>query len=230
MSKKSKSNLKIVLVGATGKMGVEIQSLARECGCEVVANVGRSGWGKVKPATCDVVVDFSTPEGLIEAIQWSVKNKKPLVSGSTGLAKKELGALTDAGKKIPLLYSGNMSMGIAVLSAMLKSLSAIDDWDFQIEEVHHNKKKDKPSGTALLLQDKLTKAVGRPLPQAQSLRGGGVPGIHTIWAMGQEEVLVLQHTAFNRKVFARGALKAARWLFDKNQPGLYDLSDLYKVD
>ena len=85
-----------------------------------------------------------------------------------------------------------------------------------------------PSGTALLLQEQLTKVAGRPLPAPNSIRGGGTPGIHTVWAMGEEEALVVQHIAYDRKVFARGALTAARWLFDKKQPGLYDLSDLYK--
>jgi 4-hydroxy-tetrahydrodipicolinate reductase len=231
VSKKTQSPLKILLVGATGKMGVEIQALASECKCAIAEKASQPGdWNKVKAKDVDIVVDFSSPDGLEQAIEWAVKNKKPLVSGSTGIGKKEQADLMRASKTIPILYSGNMSLGIAVLSAMLKNFEAISDWDFQIEEIHHNRKKDKPSGTAILLHEKLTKAIGRPLPPAQSIRGGGVPGIHTVIAMGQEELLTLQHTAFNRQVFARGALRAARWLFDKNKPGLYDLSDLYTVE
>ena len=133
-----------------------------------------------------------------------------------------------AGAKIPILYSANMSMGIAALSAMLSCLQPLSNWDFQIEEAHHNQKKDKPSGTALLLQRELEKVLGRKVPEPNAVRGGGIPGIHQVWVMGEDEALTLQHTAFNRKVFARGAVNAARWLFDKKQPGFYELSDLYK--
>ncbi len=232
MSKKNKSHLiRVGLVGASGKMGSEIQKLAAECGCEIVAALRTArDWKSLSANAVYIVVDFSPAEGLNQALDWCAANSRPLVSGSTGLDKKDFNRIQAVAKKIPLLYSGNMSLGIAVLSSMLKSFTAIRDWDFQIEEVHHSKKKDKPSGTALLLQKGLTKALGRELPEAQSIRGGGVPGIHTVWAMGQEEVLLVQHTAFNRQVFARGALRAASWLFDKGKPGLYDLSDLYKVN
>lgn len=226
MSKKTKSDLKIALVGASGRMGNEVRALSA-----VAAEISSaSDWKRVSPKDIDVVLDFSTPEGLRQALAWCVKNRTPIVSGSTGLKPSDRKALQAAARKIPVLYSGNMSLGIAVMSAMLKNFRAVEDWDFQIEEVHHSKKKDRPSGTALLLQAELEGQLGRKLPEAQSLRGGGVPGIHTVWAMGPEEVVVLQHTAFNRQVFARGGLRAARWLFDKAKPGLYDLTDLYQVD
>lgn len=228
MSKKSKSALRIALVGAKGRMGFAIQQLSRDAGAEVVAEIEDiKDWKKAKAAEIDVVVDFSSTEGLAAAVEWCVANKKPLVSGSTGLGAKDWSALKSSAKKIPLLYSGNMSLGIAVFQAMIEKCRAIADWDFQIEEVHHNQKKDKPSGTALLLQEKLKTTIGKTPAAPQSLRGGGVPGIHTLWAMGPEETLEIRHTAINRQVFARGALKAARWLFDKKQSGLYDLSDLY---
>lgn len=228
MSKKSKSALRVALVGAKGRMGFAIQQLSTEAGFDVTTEVeDTKDWKKAKPNDIDVVIDFSSPEGLQSALEWCIANKKPLVSGSTGLVAKDWAALKAAGKKIPLLYSGNMSLGIAVFQAMIEKCQAIADWDFQIEEVHHNQKKDKPSGTALLLQEKLKTTIGRNPPTPQSLRGGGVPGIHTLWAMGPEETLEIRHTAINRQVFARGALKAARWLFDKKEAGLYDLSDLY---
>jgi 4-hydroxy-tetrahydrodipicolinate reductase len=114
------------------------------------------------------------------------------------------------------------------MGMILAAFQTVRDWDFQIEEAHHSLKKDKPSGTALLLQEQLTKILGRPLPEPNAIRGGGIPGIHQIWAMGPDEAILLQHTAFQRRVFARGALQAGRWLFDKKRPGLYDLTDLYK--
>lgn len=229
MSKKSGKTVRLAVIGASGKMGQEILSLARDDkSFSVVAEVSDKGW-KVK-SPVDVVIDFSTPKGLRAAIDWCLENKTSLVSGTTGLTPADRKQLEKAAKSIPVLYSGNMSLGIAVMSAMMEKFRAVEDWDFQIEEAHHNQKKDKPSGTALLLEKRLSAVLGRDLPPTHSLRGGGIPGIHQVWAMGPEEVLILQHTAFDRKVFARGALRAARWLFDKAKPGLYDLSDLYKVN
>ncbi|WP_374029484.1 4-hydroxy-tetrahydrodipicolinate reductase [Bdellovibrio bacteriovorus] len=124
-----------------------------------------------------------------------------------------------------MLWSSNMSLGVAVLNEALKSLSAISHFDFQIEELHHNKKKDKPSGTAITLQENLEKAVGRELPEALAIRGGGIFGVHKIYAMSDEEVLTFEHTALNRTVFAKGAVQAAEWLV-KQKPGLYQIRDV----
>lgn len=230
MSKKSGKNLKLAVVGAAGRMGREVIALAEEAGHKVVAQLDKGKTWSLKKGDVDVLIDFSLPEGFAQALAWCVKNKTPFVSGTTGLSDKDKKQLKEAAKTIPVLYSANMSLGIAVMSAMLEQFQALEDWDFHIDEVHHKQKKDKPSGTALLLDNKLSQVLDRKLPAPNSIRGGGVPGIHQVWAMGPEEVVVLQHTAFNRKVFARGALKAAVWLFDKTGPGLYDLSDLYKQD
>lgn len=228
MSRKTRPSLNIALVGAAGRMGKEIENVAAQAGYAIDTKIdGLKDWKTAEAKSIDVVIDFSSPDGLDGALAWCLKNRKPLVSGSTGLSAKQRKALANAAKKIPVLYSGNMSLGIAVFSAMIKYLGAVKDWDFQIEEIHHDQKKDRPSGTALLLQDKLTEVAGPEVPAPLSLRGGGVPGIHTLWAMGPEETLTITHTAFNRTVFARGALRAALWLFDKKQAGLYDLSDLY---
>jgi 4-hydroxy-tetrahydrodipicolinate reductase len=225
--KRSGKNLKLALVGSSGRMGTEITQVAAGEGVEVTVQLDKGGKWKINPGSFDVMIDFSLPEGTREALKWCVENGKPLVSGTTGLTEKDHKAFAAAGKTIPVLYSANMSLGIAVVSAMLDRLKAVSEWDFQIDEVHHKQKKDKPSGTALLLDAKLSQVLGRKLPPPNSIRGGGVPGIHQVWAMGQDEVVVLQHTAFNRRVFARGAVHAARWLFDKDKPGFYNLSDLY---
>lgn len=230
MSKKSGKNvLRIALNGSAGKMGREIQSLADKNNVITFAVENSKQWSKVKASEVDVVIDFSSPDGMRKALEWAVAEKKPIVSGTTGFSAADQTHMKKAASKVPVLYSANMSLGIAALSAMMGSLKALSHWDFQIEEAHHGQKKDKPSGTALLLQRSLETAVGRSLPSPHATRGGGIPGIHQVWAMGEDEVLTLQHTAFNRKVFASGALNAARWLFDKNQPGFYDLSDLYKL-
>jgi len=217
-------------------MGKEIAALALaesqkfDHSLEMVAEVNRArDWKSVSSESVDLVIDFSNPKGALQALSWALAHQKPIVCGTTGLSAQEMRAFQKAAKKIPVLYSANMSQGIAALNFMLRGLAALSDWDFQIEEAHHIRKKDKPSGTALLLQAVASQALGRKLPPANSIRGGGVPGIHQVWAMGPEEMLVLQHTAFQRTVFARGALAAARWLFDKNTAGIYDLSDLYPI-
>jgi 4-hydroxy-tetrahydrodipicolinate reductase len=206
-------------------MGREIQALA-----PAAASVESDGdWKKLNAADFDLVIDFSTPDGLSAALEWCAKNGKPLLSGTTGLSAAEKTAMKKAAAKIPVLYSANMSLGIAALNHMLETFRRLPDWDFQIQEAHHSGKKDKPSGTALLLQETLAGVAKKRPPEPLSVRGGGIAGIHQIWAMAEDEAIILQHTAFNRRVFARGALYAAQWLIDKKEPGLYDLSDLYKM-
>lgn len=230
MSKANRKNLKLAIVGAKGRMGAEVIELASAApGFQVVAELDIGSRWMVKPSEIDVVIDFSQPKGTRDALKWCARNGRPLVSGTTGLGRGDVLLLRRTASRIPILYSGNMSLGVAVMSAMIGKFSAVRDWDFQISEVHHSQKKDRPSGTALLLETRLASAINRRLPPVQSTRGGGVPGIHEVLAMGPDEVLTIRHTAFDRRVFARGALRAARWLFDKGRPGLYDLSDLYET-
>lgn len=230
MSRQTRKTLKLAIVGAGGRMGRQILELVEAAkDLEIAARIETAKDWTVNPKDVDLVVDFSSPKGLRIALAWCLRHRKPLVSGTTGLGPRQRQELKAAAKKIAVLHSANMSLGIAVLSSMLESFRALRSWDFQIDEVHHKRKKDAPSGTAWLLDQRLSQAVEKSLPKPNSIRGGGIPGIHRVWAMGEDEVLVLEHTAFNRKVFAQGALVAARWLFDKKRPGLYDLSDLYKM-
>lgn len=229
MPKGNRKNIGAVLVGSHGRMGREIQTLAgAEWKFDYEVN-GEADWKKVDASEIAVVIDFSTPAGLTKASQWCAANSKPLVSGTTGIGAAEKTALKKAAGKVPVLHSANMSLGVAALNHMLESFANLEGWDYQIEEAHHGGKKDKPSGTALLLQEKLAAVTKKQPPAPLSIRGGGIAGIHQVWAMAEDEALILQHTAFNRRVFARGALYAAQWLIDKGQPGLYDLSDLYKL-
>ena len=224
-----KSAIKIVLVGGSGRMGRHIAAVIEDtAGLTLVHRIAAGDdWAQITDSP-DVVIDFSQPAGLRDALAWCVRRRTPLVSGTTGLNEADHRALREASLVIPILYSANMSPGIAVLSAMLEHFANLPDWDFHVDEIHHNQKKDAPSGTALLLDTQLSAAVGRPLPRPNSIRGGTVPGLHQVWAMGPDEVLLLQHTALDRRVFARGAVRAAGWLFDKAQPGFYELKDLYK--
>lgn len=218
-------------------MGQEIARLLEEDpGLTPYAGVDRSGRASgfevVLPSfegpgleKVDLWIDFSLPTAFDGILDHCIKNKKPLISGTTGLSEKQKKRLLSASKKIPLLWSSNMSLGVAVLAEALGVFSKLKGFDFQIEEFHHRRKLDKPSGTALTLQEVLKSAVGPGVPEPLAIRGGGVFGVHKVWAFSEEETLMFEHQALNRAVFARGALTAAQWIHGK-KPGLYRIRDV----
>jgi 4-hydroxy-tetrahydrodipicolinate reductase len=210
------------LCGYKGRMGQSIRQVAAafDTPIEILPFV----WNM--DAKVDAVIDFSSGEGFDSALSWCLKTKTPLVSGTTGLGAGLETQLSEAQKSIPVLWSPNMSIGVQWLKSVLAAASSVErHFQFQIEEVHHQHKKDAPSGTALLLQGALEKAVGRDLPAPVSIRGGGVFGVHKVWAMGEDEVITLEHQALNRTVFARGAVMAALWLKDQSA-GRYEMADV----
>ncbi|WP_413576446.1 4-hydroxy-tetrahydrodipicolinate reductase [Bdellovibrio sp. HCB290] len=220
--------LNIGLVGANGRMGREIADIiSTHKGCNVSYTLGRDG--KVnheQAAKVDVWIDFSSPEALPEVLKIASRHKTPVVCGTTGFTAKEKAHLAKASKTIPVLWASNMSMGVAVLNEALKVFASVSNFDFQIEEFHHIRKKDKPSGTAITLQENLEKAVGKKCPEPLAIRGGGIFGIHKVHAMSEEEVLTFEHSALNRTVFAKGAVTAALWLAKQKKPGLYQIRDV----
>jgi 4-hydroxy-tetrahydrodipicolinate reductase len=213
---------RVLLAGHTGRMGREIAALLEE---DRDLKLSPGDLKSVSPSEVDVAVDFSAPEFSLKLADWCVKNSKPLVCGTTGFEEKEFKKLTSTSKKIPLLYAANMSLGVAVLRRILRELAPLAAYDFQISEVHHNKKKDKPGGTAKFLQAELEKVLKRKLPPVHATRGGGVVGIHEVAVLGDEETLTLTHRALQRRVFARGALLCAKFLVNR-KPGLYSLDDV----
>lgn len=228
--------INVVLVGASGRMGQEISLLLnKSASAKLLREVSRSKPGKndglsgIRSTVVDVVIDFSTNKNFLKTVSWCEKNRVPLVSGITGLSKKQTLALKRAGKKIPVLWSANMSIGINIFLHLIECLAPFFlNYDLQLEEFHHNKKVDAPSGTAIVLQNALTHASKKKMPRVLSVRGGGIFGIHKLWMMGEEETLIIEHSALNRKVFARGAVMAAEWIVGK-KPGLYAMKDLWKT-
>lgn len=218
--------IKIGVIGASGRMGQEIQAvISKNEQLENYCPVDRNEEPGVKASGVDVWIDFSSPDALSKNLEWAVSNKKAFVCGTTGFSQEHYHLLDEAAQKIPVLWASNMSMGVAVLNEALKVFSAIADFDFQIEEIHHNKKKDKPSGTAITLKQNLEKVLKKSVPETLAIRGGGVFGVHKIFAMSDEEVLTFEHTALNRTVFAKGAVQAATWLVTQ-KPGLYQIRDV----
>ena len=237
MSTNVNTENRIAIVGISGRMGQELCSLASEFGLNVTEGVSSKAPAHALPAlvvtdvqslrddNVDVVIDFSLPELTERVAQWCANHRKPLVSGVTGITDDHRSVLAATAKVVPVLWAPNMSLGVAVMAKMLNSLSHLEGFDFQIEELHHTKKKDRPSGTALFLQEKLKEAVGNDVPAPLAIRGGGIFGIHRVWAMGEEEMITIEHTAMNRRVFARGALRAACWI-RAQKAGLYRMQDV----
>ena len=219
--------LRVGIFGASGKMGQEITALISESSDLTLAlSISRdTKLGKAEAAKLDVAIDFSLPENLNRVLDFCKTHKIPLVSGVTGLSSKQLKDIQAAAKSTPILWSPNMSIGIAALKSALSVLADLNEFDFQIEEIHHNKKKDNPGGTALMLHQELERVTQRKSPQPIGLRGGGVIGVHKVYAFSQEEVLCFEHQALSRRLFARGALQAARWMKNR-KAGLYQLNDL----
>jgi 4-hydroxy-tetrahydrodipicolinate reductase len=229
------SPLRVCVVGAGGRVGSELLGLIKQSKSMVASfGVGHRAQGfeknlesisLVASESIDIVVDFSSPELFEKTIQYCIDHKIPLVSGTTGLSEVHHQKIKEAASVIPVLWAPNMSLGIAVLKNALKVFKATKDFDFQIEEWHHRHKKDRPSGTALFLQKELEAVIGRACPPPMVMRGGGIFGVHKVYAASDEEIIQFEHTAINRTVFARGALVAASWLISKSK-GLYTMDDV----
>jgi 4-hydroxy-tetrahydrodipicolinate reductase len=197
----------------------------------------------------EVVVDFSSPEAGLEHVRLAAQHRCAMVLGTTGFTPDNLTELHTLARQIPCVFSPNMSVGVNLLftavAEMAKALG--EDYDIEVIEAHHRLKKDAPSGTALKLAEVLAKAVNRDLEQVgvyarkgqigerkpgeigiQTIRAGDIVGDHTVIFGGMGERIEVTHRAQSRDTFARGALRAARWVV-KQPPGLYDMLDVLNL-
>ncbi len=194
----------------------------------------------------DVVIDFSAPVATEELLSTIVQNKagKPLVIATTGFNEHQKNLLIEASKVVPILYSTNMSLGVAVLNKLVALASkTLADFDCEIVEQHHRHKVDSPSGTALTLAEHAADARGLDLDAVRvsgrdgiigartkdeiavmSLRGGDIVGRHTAGFYNDGEFIELNHTATARNTFSKGAIKAAKWVVHQ-EAGLYSIND-----
>lgn len=189
----------------------------------------------------DMVLDFSHPDNLNWLLAKLCEKRIPLVEGTTGLADNQKEAMETAAVLMPVFYSANYSLGVAVLRRLAAQAADIlrDSWDIEITEKHHNQKADAPSGTALALLESVDPGKsfevvygreGRPGPRGHeigmhALRGGTMPGMHEVEFFGKDETLSLSHNAYSRQIFVTGAIEAAEFL--KDQPaGMYNMEDL----
>ena len=206
------------LVGSTGRMGQEIQKVFVDHALCLTVNYEGSWSDGGKP---DVIMDFSNPSCLPETVRLCREHGAALVIGTTGLKDSDFEMLRELARQVAVVQSYNFSIGINALKIILANYSKFfEDWDLEIVEIHHNKKKDAPSGTAIMLQN----ATGRSCPM-HSLRVGGVPGDHNVIFSNEGEVVVFNHRAISRSVFAHGALKAAEFAATA-KPGLYSFEEV----
>jgi 4-hydroxy-tetrahydrodipicolinate reductase len=191
----------------------------------------------------DVIIDFSTAKAVAGLAQLAAKKGVPLVTGTTNLDDAAVAALDKAAEQIPVLWARNMSVGIQVLSELVQyALERLPNFDAEITEIHHRRKIDAPSGTALRLADAVKEARTATLLYGRQgevgartaeevgvfgLRGGDVIGDHTVFLFGPGERLELTHRATNRDLFAQGALTAARFVVGK-PPGRYTIADVVR--
>ena len=235
--------MRIVLIGR-GKMGTLIRETAAAAGDEIEAAFGRDDLdqlGKLGKAA-DVVMDFSRPAALPEIAAYVRRTGTPLLSGTTGYTEAEKERLFALGSAVPVLWSANYSLGVAVLARALRVIAPVlgQDFDIEITETHHNQKADAPSGTAKLLleamdpQHRLRPVYGREGSMGRreknevgihALRGGTVAGIHTVHFFGPDEELELTHRAASRRIFVNGALHMAH-LLPGRPNGVYDLQKI----
>jgi 4-hydroxy-tetrahydrodipicolinate reductase len=214
--------MKYGLVGHTGRMGKEISSLFGRCGHELVFTSDIDGEHLVEPP--QVVMDFSRPQALESTIRVCRDNSAALVLGTTGLCESDVEAVRELANSIPVVHSSNFGVGITLLCLMLADYASIfQDWEMEIEEKHHNKKADAPSGTALSLMA----AAGRNCP-AHSLRLGNLPGDHTVYLANGDELLTFSHRVINRSVLAKGALRAAEFA-ETTAKGYYTFQDVLRA-
>ena len=244
--------MKIIVNGAAGHMGRALCDLIAQGrhGAALAAMVDRCpGEGMLASLSdfqgeADCIVDFSHHAATEELCAYAVARGIPLVLATTGQTEDELACIHRAAEAVPLFFSANMSLGVAVLSSLVKQAAAMfPDADIEIVEQHHNRKLDVPSGTALMLgravQEVRPEAVlsvgrhenGKRDPRevgVHSLRMGNTVGIHEVYINTGTEVLTLRHEAQDRALFAAGALSAAAFLQGK-APGLYNMDDLTRV-
>ena len=262
--------IKVAVTGAAGRMGQRIICLTHEAdGLTVSAAIERhlhklvgedagvvAGCGRLDvPISdsleramqdADVLIDFTFPEVTLENAAVCARLGKRMVIGSTGFSPEQRHALAGFARQIPIVCAPNMSVGVNVCFKVLKEIakSLGDGFDVEIVELHHNKKKDAPSGTAVRMGEVVAEALGRDYHQVanchregftgertkeeigmQTVRGGDIVGEHTVYFIGMGERIELSHRAMSRDMFARGAVRAASWLATQ-KPGLYDMQDV----
>ncbi|OEG71904.1 4-hydroxy-tetrahydrodipicolinate reductase [Candidatus Endomicrobiellum trichonymphae] len=256
--------MKITICGAAGRMGQAILAIAKSdenvkiagaleydgskaigTGDPVVSSVG--DLEKFLSET-DALIDFTNPESALRNLEAAGKYKVSVVIGTTGFNEEQRKKIAEISKSIPVVFSPNMSAGVNILFKLVEDVAKkIPDYDIEIVELHHNKKKDSPSGTAAKLAEIAAASIGKNISDAgvygrhsadavrkkdeiglHSIRAGDVVGDHTVYFAGHGERIELTHRSHSRDTFAAGAVRAAKWVAGR-KPGLYDMTDVLSL-
>jgi len=262
--------MKVAIIGAAGRMGGRlIHAVCEAEGLELAGAVERPGHPQIGSdagliagagelgirisddlaatmAACDVLIDFTFPEVTLKNLEICAALGKMVVSGSTGFPPEQKDQARHYAERIPVVLAPNMSVGVNACFKLLKETAKIlgPDFDVEVVELHHNKKKDSPSGTAVRMGEVVAEALGRDYNKVanyhregmcgerskeeigmQTVRGGDIVGEHTVYFIGMGERIEISHRAMSRDMFARGAARACKWL-QHQQPGLYDMQDV----
>ena len=246
--------INVLVNGCNGRMGQEVikqleayPNLILSCGFDI-NDEGLNTFPVYKnikeiESPIDIIIDFSVPVSTLNILKYAKENKIPIVIATTGFSDEEIALIKDYSKYIPIFKSANMSFDINLMSKIVATIAPLlTNADIEIIETHHNRKKDSPSGTALLLADSINNALGNNMKYVfdrhsssnprekneigfSSIRGGNIVGEHSVKFYGDFETFEITHTSYSRTVFADGALKAAEFLVNK-PIGFYDMNNL----
>lgn len=248
--------MRILICGANGKMGKVVYECTESFeNAEVVCGVDPYGENDNFPiyrsfdeveTDVDVIIDFSHPALLPSMLKYATEKKIPAVVATTGIDEAGHKLIDEASKVIPVFFTANMSLGINLISELAKKAASVlsPDFDIEIVEMHHNQKIDAPSGTALLLANEISSALPtEPVYEfdrhskrmkrtkneigISAVRGGTIVGEHEIIFAGTDEVIKISHSAYSKKLFANGAINAAKFLANQGA-GLYSMKDVLK--
>jgi 4-hydroxy-tetrahydrodipicolinate reductase len=217
--------MKIALIGINGKMGREVANVLNEKHYDFFGITKEDHFEKYKDA--DILIEFTNREANIEHIMAVLKEPRKYIIGTTGFNSEDLKIIDELSKKTAVFLSYNFSYGLNTILEFLPLIyNYLMDYDLALYEVHHKFKKDKPSGTAKMIFDKLKKVNEKLEVDIGSFRIGGIFGEHIIVFANEGEVIEIKHSALNRKVFALGVVKAIEFIKNK-QNGFYSMEDLY---
>jgi 4-hydroxy-tetrahydrodipicolinate reductase len=246
--------LKILLSGCSGKMGKVIANMVTTSdACEIVAGIDIAKYDATFPiynapfdfsGKADVIIDFSHPACLTKLLDYAKSTKTPIVVATTGLSSSQIEELKETSKTVAVFFSANMSLGVNLIIELVKKSAALlgDGFDIEIIEKHHNQKIDAPSGTALMIADELSASLPYKSNYVydrhnqrkkrekkeigiHAVRGGTIVGEHEVIFAGTDEIISISHSAMSKEIFATGAIKAAKYLSNK-QKGLYNMSNM----
>lgn len=230
----------LVGYGAMGKIVHEMLGDEVICIIGVEANSGLKSLNDFKDKI-DVIIDFSNPANLDMILNYCIEKNCKAVLATTGYTDSDYKKINEASKSCAILQSANFSLGVNLLNRLVREISPAlkDDFDIEIIEAHHNKKLDSPSGTANMLAKSIVDVTGFKINNGRygnekriheeigisSIRGGTIVGEHEVLYCGLDEVITIKHEAFSKKIFAKGAITAAKWLFNKEK-GLYNMENV----